>query len=66
VTDGENVVIAKSDKEFAEKVVELLKDENERRRIGRNARKFVEENYSWERQSKILYDVFRELAKGAR
>jgi glycosyltransferase involved in cell wall biosynthesis len=66
VTDGENVVIAKSDKEFAEKVVELLKDENERRRIGRNARKFVEENYSWERQSKTLYDVFRELAKGAR
>jgi glycosyltransferase involved in cell wall biosynthesis len=66
VTDGKNVVIAKSDKEFAEKVVELLKDENERRRIGRNARKFVEENYSWERQSKTLYDVFRELAEGAR
>ena len=61
VTGYENVVIAKNDREFAEKTVELLRDENERRRIGINARKFVEENYSWETQSKILYNVFREL-----
>jgi glycosyltransferase involved in cell wall biosynthesis len=65
ITDNENVIIAKNDREFAEKVVELLRDENERRRIGRNARKFVEENYSWEKQSKILYNVFKELVEGS-
>jgi glycosyltransferase involved in cell wall biosynthesis len=63
-TDYENIVIARNDREFAEKVVELLKDEKERRRIGNNARKFVEENYSWEKQSKMLYNVFKELVEG--
>jgi glycosyltransferase involved in cell wall biosynthesis len=42
----------------------LLKDEKERRRIGNNARKFVEENYSWEKQSKMLYNVFKKLVEG--
>jgi glycosyltransferase involved in cell wall biosynthesis len=63
-TDYENIVIARNDREFAEKVVELLKDEKERRRIGNNARKFVEENYSWRKQSKMLYNVFKELVEG--
>ncbi len=61
VTDYQNVVIAKNDREFAEKVVELLKDENERNRIGRNARKFVEENYSWEKQTGRLENAFEEV-----
>ena len=63
-TDYENIVIARNDREFAGKVVELLKDEKERRRIGNNARKFVEENYSWEKQSKMLYNVFKKLVEG--
>lgn len=65
VTDNENVVVAKNDREFAEKVIELLRDEKERKRIGKNARKFVEENYSWEKQSRALYNVFRELVNGS-
>jgi glycosyltransferase involved in cell wall biosynthesis len=65
VTNYESAVIVKNDREFAEKVVELLRDENERRRIERNARKFVEENYSWEKQTKILYNVFKELVEGS-
>jgi len=64
VTDNENVIIAKNDREFAEKTLELLRNESERKRIGINARKFVEENYSWEKQSKALYNVFRELING--
>jgi glycosyltransferase involved in cell wall biosynthesis len=62
VTDYENVLIAKNDREFVEKVIELFRDENERKRIGMNARKFVEKNYSWEKQSKILYNTFKELS----
>jgi glycosyltransferase involved in cell wall biosynthesis len=61
VTDYENVLIAKNEREFAEKVIELLRDENERKKIGKNARKFVEENYSWGKQSKALYNIFKKL-----
>lgn len=64
--DGKNIVIARNEVDFANKVIELLRDENERKRIGREARKFVEENYSWERQSKALYDVLKYIAKEAR
>ncbi|MEM0203271.1 MAG: glycosyltransferase family 4 protein [Archaeoglobaceae archaeon] len=66
VTDGKNVVIAKNERDFAEKVIELLKDENERQRFGREARKFVEENYSWEKQSKILYETLKFMVEEAK
>ncbi|MEM5816015.1 MAG: glycosyltransferase family 4 protein, partial [Candidatus Aenigmatarchaeota archaeon] len=48
--NGKHLIIAENEKEFAERVVELIRT-RERRRLGKNARKFVEENYSWDKKS---------------
>lgn len=63
-TEYENVVIARDEREFAEKVIELLRDENERKRIGINARRFVEENYSWDRLTGRLEEALEEMLDG--
>ena len=47
VTDGENVIIKDDSRDFAAAVVRLLRDPTARTRIGRAARKTVEERYTW-------------------
>ena len=66
VTHGKNIVIAANEAYFASKVIELLKDENENRRLCREARRFIEENYPWEKQSKMLYDVLKFMVEEGR
>ena len=58
-----NVIIADEPKVFADRVVELLRDEKLRKRIGVNARKFVEERYSWEKMTDILNNVFQQVVE---
>lgn len=62
--NGKHLIIADNEKEFAERVVELIGDERERRRLGKNARKFVEENYSWDKKSEELYRAMLEVIEG--
>ncbi len=47
VTDGQNILLADEPEEFARRVVELLRNEGLRSRMGRAARELVEHNYSW-------------------
>jgi len=47
VQDGENILIADSPEDFVEAVLKLLNSPDECIRIGKNARKLVEECYSW-------------------
>jgi len=61
VTAGENIFIADNPKEFARRVIELLNDEELRNRIGTNARKLMEEEYSWEKMTDKLNDVFQKV-----
>ena len=49
VSAGENIILADDPRDFAERVIELLNNEELRNRIGANARKLMEEKYSWER-----------------
>jgi polysaccharide biosynthesis protein PslH len=49
VTHGTDILLADSPDEFAAQVVALLKDANERGRIGASARALVERNYGWGR-----------------
>ena len=49
VSAGENIILADDSRDFAERVIELLNNEELRNRIGANARKLMEEKYSWER-----------------
>jgi len=58
-----NVIIADEPKVFADRVVELLRDEKLRKRMGVNARKFVEERYSWEKMTDILNNVFQQVVE---
>ena len=61
VTPDEDIIIADGPKEFARRVIELLNDEELRERIGANARKLMEEEYSWEKVTDMLNTVFQKV-----
>jgi len=46
---GENVLGAGGPEGFAQSVVRFLKDSGLSRRLGEKARRFVEENFTWEK-----------------
>lgn len=52
VGESPPLVTARNPKEFAKKIEELLSDEELAGRLGKDARKFVEERYSWRSQAK--------------
>ncbi|MFN3966973.1 MAG: glycosyltransferase [Endomicrobiia bacterium] len=66
VTDGENILIADTPEEFAKKVILLIKDENLRKKIGKNAREFVIKNYTWEKAAEKFENVYKEVIKNVR
>lgn len=59
--DGENILIADSPDDFAEKVIEVLKDEALWKKISAGGRKLVEEKFSWQKGVEILEKVLTEL-----
>lgn len=63
-TDGENIVLARTASEFAEAMVEALEDPERTQRIGRKARKLVEERYSDGRIVRDLSAFFKSIGKG--
>lgn len=61
VQTGQNVLLADTPQAFAASVISLLRDSNQRSRLGTAARTLVQENYSWpkvaESFSRVLEDV---------
>jgi glycosyltransferase involved in cell wall biosynthesis len=58
VTHGENVMIAKEPKSFADAIQALLESEDRRRALGKRAQSFIREEYSWDAiLSRLLADV---------
>ena len=57
--DGEHLLVAEDAEGLAEQVVRLLKDPALRRRLAHNARRLVEEKYTWERSVAMLEEVHR-------
>jgi sugar transferase (PEP-CTERM/EpsH1 system associated) len=47
VRAGENILLADTPGDFADSVVSLLRDPNQRKRLGTSARALVQEKYSW-------------------
>jgi len=47
-TERENIMIADSEADFAERVIELLKDRNPRRRVAQEGKRLIEQKYRWE------------------
>jgi polysaccharide biosynthesis protein PslH len=47
VRHGENIILADDPADFAQQVVDLLRDPPRRQLLGHAARKLVEESYGW-------------------
>ena len=62
ITDGTDISIADSPEAFAQKVCALLRDPEERRRLGSAARQLVETHYSWSAVAAEFDDVLRRVA----
>ncbi|MCM8809991.1 MAG: glycosyltransferase family 4 protein [Candidatus Omnitrophica bacterium] len=62
--DGENVLIADTPQEFADKIILLFKNNDLYQKIAYNGRKLVEKNYTWEKAVKKFYKLFEELSRG--
>jgi polysaccharide biosynthesis protein PslH len=62
VTSGENILLADTPRDFADRVVLLLSDSSERARLGDAARRLVQEKYSW---AKVSEDFARTLQQAA-
>jgi sugar transferase (PEP-CTERM/EpsH1 system associated) len=57
--DGHHLMIAENASSFAEQVLRLLRDPGLRLWMGRNARRLVEERYSWELSVATLEKVYQ-------
>jgi sugar transferase (PEP-CTERM/EpsH1 system associated) len=53
------LLVADSPTEFATKICSLLKDKSQRKLLGKNARKFVEKNYNWEKNLQKLDKILQ-------
>jgi hypothetical protein len=52
--DGDNILIAKDDHDFAFKIIHLLTDKNYNKMIGENAKKSLKQEYSYDNFRKIV------------
>lgn len=60
--DGEGILMGRNAEEFAEKVIKLLKNPEQRAEIGARGRRLVETRYVWNEQLSLLEDLLLELA----
>ena len=55
------VHLEKNAKDFADKVVQLFEDESFRNRLGENGKRFIENEFCWEKTSEKLIQLYDEL-----
>lgn len=63
VTDRENIFIADSKEEFADKIIYLLNNKSERKRLGENGLKLVKKKYQWEKIVENIENEYKEIIK---
>ena len=61
VEDGKNILIAKDDTEFAEKVIKVIRDKNLSEQLSDNGRILMEEKYEWEKIGCKLNDFLNDF-----
>jgi polysaccharide biosynthesis protein PslH len=64
VRDAEHVILADEPDEFADAVKKLLESTEQRNQIERNARSFVETDFSWRKVADVFADICRKVAAG--
>jgi hypothetical protein len=62
---GEDVLLAETPAEFAERVCALFEDPARATAIGVNGRRLVEQKYSWASQGIVLERAFSRLVRSA-
>lgn len=62
--DGEAVLIGQTPKELADLAIKLLENQSLYKKIALNARKYVEENFSYSSVAQRLDQVYQEVASG--
>lgn len=63
IQDGENILIADTEQDFASAVVRLLKDRELQAQLCANGRKWVEEKYNWRRVYTAWDDVYGRMVQ---
>ena len=61
VNPDEDIMIADSSQEFAQKIIYLLKHPEEAKNMGKKGRKLIEKYYSWESIGKKMHKVYAEV-----
>ena len=61
VKDGKEVIIKKNYKDMAKAVIEVLNSPPLATKLGGEAKKFVERNYSWVKNAELLDKIYREV-----
>lgn len=59
---GHELLIADTPQDMAHHVVQILRNPDLQKHLGKNARKLVEEKYSWTRIAHLMEKVYQELA----
>jgi glycosyltransferase involved in cell wall biosynthesis len=63
---GRDLLIADTSERFAKMILDLLADPKIRQAIGQSARKFVQDNWSWEAKFLLLEKEFHRLVTVSR
>ena len=61
VKPGEDIIIADTAQEFAQKTIDLLQHPEEANKMGKKGRKVIEKYYSWESIGEKMYKVYDEV-----
>jgi len=64
VENGRNICIANTEKEFAERIIELLEDESKRKELGEKGLNLIRQKYQWERIAERIEDEYKEVLEG--
>jgi len=63
VENGRNICIADTEKEFAQQIIELLKDKGKREKLGGEGLKLVREKYRWEHIAEQIEAEYENILK---
>ena len=66
VADGEHLLMAEDDEAVANSLVRLLRDPALADRIGRAARRYVEDHHSWAEVARRYEELYREVGADPR
>lgn len=55
------IISPKEVNELAQSIIKLLNDENLQKKMGKNARKLIEDKYTWARVAKMTERIYKEL-----